>query len=123
MKVSDSELKLLEVLWQQSPLTVGQVIQRVQINTKWHENTIKTLLMRLTKKQAVKRHKDGRRYFYQANVEKDTLLSEETQGFLAKFFGGRVSPFIAHFNKTNKLSSDEIKELEAILAKMKQEND
>ena len=123
MKISDSELKLLEVLWKESPLTVGQIIQRVKKNTQWHENTIKTLLTRLTKKQAVVRNKDGGRFFYQAQVEKDTILSQETNGFLNKFFGGKMSPFIAHFNKTNKLSANEIKELEDILAKMKQKND
>ncbi len=123
MKISDSELKLLEVLWKESPLTVGQVIERVQKNVDWHDNTIKTLLSRLTKKQAVARNKDGRRFFYQANVEKDTILSQETQGFLSKFFGGKMSPFIAHFNKTNKLSAQEIKELEEILARMKRNHD
>lgn len=123
IKISDSELKLLEVLWKESPLTVGQIIQRVQNNTEWHENTVKTLLTRLTKKQAVVRNKDGGRFFYQAHVEKDTLLAQETHGFLSKFFEGRMAPFIAHFNKTNKLSPNEIKELEGILAKMRQKND
>lgn len=123
MKISDSELKLLEVLWDQSPLTVGQIIQRVQKNTDWHDNTIKTLLTRLTKKKAVSREKDGRRFFYQAQVEKEVYVSQETEGFLSKFFGGKVSPLIAHFNKTKQLSTKEIQELEDILNQMKKRND
>ena len=123
MKVSDSELKLLEILWQESPLTVGQVIERIQEKTDWHANTIKTLLTRITKKQAVTRIKDGGRFFYSANISRDKILMQETEGFLSKYFGGKVAPFVAHFNKTNKLSNKEIEELEAILAKMKQDND
>lgn len=123
MKVSDSELKLLETLWKQSPLTVGQVIERVQKHTDWHANTIKTLLTRITKKQAVMRVKDGGRFFYSANISRDMVLKEESEGFLSKFFGGKVVPFVAHFNKTKKLSTLEIEELEAILAQMKQDND
>ena len=123
MKVSDSELKILETLWQESPLTVGQLIERVQQNTDWHANTIKTLLTRITKKQAVTRVKDGGRFFYSANILRDEVLKEETTGFLSKYFGGKMAPFVAHFSKTKKLSIKEIEELEAILAKMKQDND
>ena len=123
MKISDSELKLLQILWQESPLTVGQLIQRVQKSNDWHENTIKTLLMRLNKKTAVTRAKDGRQYFYKANVERDEILAQESAGFLSKFFDGKVAPFVAHFNKTKKLSNEEIAELEEILNKMKRDND
>lgn len=123
MKVSDSELKLLDTLWNESPLTVGQLIERVQQNNDWHANTIKTLLTRITKKQAVTRVKDGGRFFYSANISRDDVLMQESDGFLSKFFGGKMVPFIAHFNKTKKISTEEIEELEAILAKMKQDND
>ena len=123
MKVSESELKLLTELWKQSPLTVGQVIERVQKNTDWHANTIKTLLTRLTKKQAVVRHKDGKRFFYAANITKQVVVTEESEGFLAKFFGGRVAPLVAHFSDNKKLSQKDITELENILAKLKHNND
>ncbi len=123
MKVSDSELKILEALWNENPLTVGQLIERVQKVTDWHANTIKTLLMRITKKQAVSRVKDGGRFFYSPNISRDAVLIQESEGFLTKFFDGQVVPFIAHFNKTKKLSAKEIKELESILEKMKQKND
>lgn len=123
MKISDSELKLLEVLWLESPLTVGQMIERVQKKADWHANTIKTLLTRLNNKQAVVRHKDGKRFFYAANVSKNSVLIEESVGFLAKFFEGSMVPFIAHFSSNKKLSKDEILQLEDILAKLKQDND
>jgi len=119
MKISDSELILLKILWIESPLTVGQMIQRAQKTTDWHDNTIKTLLMRLTKKIAVTREKDGRQYFYSANVDRDEILAQETEGFLSKYFGGKMAPFVAHFNKTKSLSDEEIQELEDILKRMK----
>lgn len=123
MKISDSELKLLEVLWLESPLTVGQVIERVQKTTDWHANTIKTLLARLNKKEAVKRHKDGKRFFYASNITQDAVLSEESEGFLTKFFEGRVAPLVAHFSNNKQLSQKDIEEIESILAKLKQDND
>ena len=61
MNISNSEQQLLDILWQESPLTVGQDIERVQASTDWHANTIKTMLTRLSKKGAVVRSKDGGR--------------------------------------------------------------
>lgn len=123
MKISNSEIKLLEALWIEHPLTVGQIIERVQKETDWHANTIKTMLTRLTKKEAVTRHKDGKRFFYAPAVERDVIVMEEAEGFLKKFFGGGITPFVAHFSKNKKLSQTEISELEQILSKMKQDND
>ncbi len=123
MNISDAELKLLEVLWSESPLTVGQVIERVQIMTDWHANTIKTMLTRLIKKQAISRYKDGKRFFYTPAIERDVVVMEEAEGFLKKFFDGGLSPFVAHFSKNKKLSKTEISELEQILSKMKKDND
>lgn len=123
MKISDSELKLLDILWLESPLTVGQVIERVQQINDWHANTIKTLLSRLHKKQAVKRHKDGKRFFYAANVSKEEIITQESTGFLAKFFEGRVAPLVAHFSDNKQLTQKDIAELESILEKLKNNND
>lgn len=123
MNVSESEFVVLEVLWSESPLTVGQVVERAQQETDWHDNTIKTLLTRLTQKGAVKRFKDGKRFFYAPAVTKDKILFEESQGFLSKYFGGRMAPLVAHFAQNKKLSKKDIEDIESILKKMKKKND
>lgn len=121
MQVSKSEQHVLEILWAESPLTVGQLIERLQCQVDWHENTIKTLLTRLVEKGAVTRSRDGKRFFYAPAVTRDAVLSEETTGFLARFFGGRMAPLLAHFGRHHALSTDELRELEAILDKLKKD--
>ncbi|HET7607626.1 MAG TPA: BlaI/MecI/CopY family transcriptional regulator, partial [Gammaproteobacteria bacterium] len=73
MELSKSEQRVLDVLWSESPLTVGQVIERLQKASDWHENTIKTLLTRLVQKKAVARRKDGGRFFYRPLVSRDAI--------------------------------------------------
>jgi len=119
MNITNSEMQILEVLWQESPLTVGQVIERVQQNSKWHDNTIKTMLTRLTDKSAVERHKDGRRFFYAAAVSRGEIISRETDGFLKQFFNGQMAPLIAHFADRKELSKKDIADIEKILAELK----
>ena len=92
MELSKSEQRVLDVLWSESPLTVGQVIERLKKGSDWHENTIKTLLTRLVQKKAVARRKDGGRFFYRPLVSRDAILTKESEGLLKRFFDGRMAP-------------------------------
>jgi BlaI family penicillinase repressor len=122
VNISKSEQQLLEFLWQENPLTVGQVIERVQASTDWHANTIKTMLTRLSNKGAVERNKDGKRFFYSPSVTREELVAEETEGFLSRFFDGKMAPLLAHFADNQKVSKAELAEIEAIVAKLKNDN-
>jgi len=119
MDLSKSEQRVLEVLWSENPLTVGQVIERLQESSEWHENTIKTLLTRLVEKKAAARARDGGRFFYRPRVSRDTMLTKESEGLLKRFFGGQMAPLIAHFADKRKLSKRDIEAIEKILAELK----
>ena len=119
MDLSKSEQRVLEVLWGEQPLTVGQVIERLQGRTRWHENTIKTLLTRLVDKKAAARVRDGGRFFYRPLVSRDAMLTKESEGLLKRFFGGQMAPLIAHFADKRKLSKRDIEAIEKILAELK----
>ena len=119
MKITESELVLLQALWKEQPLTVGQIIERVQVSERWHDNTIKTLLTRILDKGAVAREKDGKRFFYRPLIERDEFVTMESESLLSKFFGGEMSPLIAHFADQKKLTKKEVTEIETILRKLK----
>jgi len=119
LNISKAELRVLQVLWQEQPLTVGQIIERVQASEDWHDNTIKTLLVRLTEKKAVNRYKDGRRFFYAPLINKGDVVETEAAGLLERFFNGQMAPLVAHFAKRKKLTKKDIDEIEKILNELK----
>jgi predicted transcriptional regulator len=121
VNVSKSEHSILEALWEEAPLTVGQIVERVQAKVDWHENTIKTLLVRLVRKKAVHRRKDGKRFFYEPLVTRQAVVDTEAAGLLSRFFDGRMPALIAHFAEQRKLSRREIEEMEAILKRLKKD--
>jgi BlaI family transcriptional regulator, penicillinase repressor len=121
MNISKSEHSVLEALWETSPLTVGQIVERVQAKVEWHENTIKTLLVRLVSKKAVRRRKDGKRFFYEPLVTKEAVVDTEAEGLLSRFFNGQMPALIAHFAEQKKLSRRDIEEMEAILKRVKKD--
>ena len=119
MKVTDTELVILKILWAEAPLTIGQIISRAQQQSDWHDNTIKTLVSRLFKKELVGRKKDGKQFFYYPIIEQSVVINNASENLLSRFFEGRLSPLVAHFAKSKKLSKQEIDEIEAILDEMK----
>lgn len=123
MNVSKSELQVLEKLWTESPLTVGQVIERVQTDVDWHENTVKTLLARLLKKRLVRRRRDGGRFFYSPAIAREEVVLSEAENLLERFFGGRIDHLVAHFADSRKLSAEDVRAMEAVLERLKKEFD
>lgn len=118
-KLSKSEQHVLDVLWSEHPLTAGQVIERLQQLTGWHESTIKTLLTRLVEKKAIARRKDGGLFFYRPLVTREAMLIKESEGLLNRFFDGQMAPLVAHFAERKKLSKHDIEQIEKVLAKLK----
>ena len=51
-RVSESEKLVMEVLWQESPLSSVDVVARLS-DRGWNEKTVKTFLNRLVKKKVV----------------------------------------------------------------------
>ena len=122
MKVANTELTILNILWSESPLTIGQIISRAQQSTDWHDNTIKTIVTRLFKKELISRAKDGKQFFYMPVVEKSQVIDQASDSLLGRFFDGKLSPLIAHFAQNKKLDDKDIKEIEAILKQMKHDD-
>ena len=116
--LSKSELRVLEVLWREQPLTVGQIIDRLR-EADWHENTVKTLLTRLLQKKAVARRKDGGRFFYRALTTREATVTMESEQLLNRFFDGQMSPLVAHFAERRKLSTRDVEAIEKVLEKLK----
>lgn len=118
-RASDSEMQVLSALWDKAPQTAADLTQRIGKINGWTQATVKTLLARLVQKGAVTAEADGRRYLYSPAVERADAVGEESQRFVDRLFGGRVSPMIAHLAEREALSDTDIAEIEALLRKLK----
>jgi len=113
-RVSDSEKIVLEILWQESPLTSQEVVARLQ-DQDWNERTVKTFLSRLVKKKMLSFKKEGRKYWYSPLVDKAEILSEASTGLLTKMFKGDMKALLATFVDNQQLSRAELDYLEKLL--------
>lgn len=118
-RISEAEHAVMEVLWDDAPLTAQDVSERVDPSRGWSATTVKTLLARLLGKGAVAYDADGRRYLYRPAIERGDYVSGESQRLIDRLFGGRLSPLVAHLAERDELTSSDIAEIEALLKALK----
>lgn len=118
-RISDAEHAVMEVLWDESPLTAQDVAERVAPERGWSANTVKTLLGRLLAKNVVTHEEDGRRYRYRPAVAREDYVAVESRKLMDRLFGGKLTPLVAHMAERDALTAEDIAEIEALLAELK----
>ncbi|AQS39568.1 putative transcriptional regulator [Shewanella psychrophila] len=121
-EISNSELAVLNILWESSPISSNEVVDKLAVSNEWHEKTVKTLLNRLVKKQAIGFQKKGRSYLYSPLINQSEYQIKESQSFVERMFSGRVAPLVAGFAKENKLSAEDVAELRALIDNWQEED-
>jgi predicted transcriptional regulator len=112
-------MQVLSALWDDAPQTATDLTNRIGKANGWTQATVKTLLARLVQKGAVTTEAEGRRYLYSPAIERAEAVGEESQRFVDRLFGGRVSPLIAHLADREALTDTDIAEIEALLRRLK----
>lgn len=117
ISVSDSELEVMKELWATPQMTARQLTDRVLARTDWSEPTIKTLLLRLLKKKAVKRSSDGKVFVYSALLSQDEYRYMAGRSLLDRLFNGMAGDFITCLVRNEKMSAEDIESLKKLLDK------
>lgn len=118
-KISEAEMQLLQLLWEESPLGATEIAERVSDERGWTLTTVKTLLARLVAKGALTAKPQGRKYLYAPAVERDQVAASQARGLIDRLFGGRVSPLVAQLAEQRQLDEQDIAELEALIRSLK----
>ena len=114
-KISESEWEVMKLLWDKSPLTSEEIICSLSKRNNWTKQTIKTFIIRLTKKAAIGYEKEGRIYKYYPLVDEKDCRKYENKSFLEKVYSGSLGVLLSNFLEEETLSINEIEELEKIL--------
>jgi len=118
MRITDAESRIMEVLWQHGTCTAEHIVAELSRSTEWREGTVKALINRLLKKDAVSATAEGRRFLYTARVSKADWVEGESRSFLERMFGGKVAPLVAHFSQRGELSTADVAALRKLVAEL-----
>ena len=123
IEISKAEFEVLDALWQHHPASANEIIERLNNTKEWHEKTVKTLLNRLVKKQAVSFEKQQRHYLYSPLLEREAYTSKESKSLIERMFSGKIAPLVAGFAKQNDLQKEDVAALKSLISDWEKNND
>ena len=123
IEISNAEFEVLEALWLNYPASATEIIARLNRHKSWHDKTVKTLLSRLVKKQAISFEKQQRHYLYTPLLEREAYTLNESKSLIERMFSGKVAPLVAGFVKQNDLNKEDIDALKSLISDWEKKND
>lgn len=115
VSISDAEWQVMNVVWDDEPVTAQEIIAKLENRAAWVPATVKTMLHRLVKKQVLRYESQGNRYVYRAQARRADCVRQAGKSFLDRVFAGAPSQLLAHFLSGSKLSPAEIAQLRQLL--------
>ena len=116
-KLFDSELKVMEPLWEDGEQTAGALAKRLAASCGWNRNTTYTVIKKLVDKGAVERRDPG--FVCIPRVTREEVQRQETNSLITRLFGGSKAQFLSAFLSEKDLSADEAEQLRALISTLK----
>lgn len=119
--LSDGEWKLMNLLWEESPRTIAQLVSALKDDTGWTKGTVFMMLSRMGAKGVVRFASGGRSKLFYPVLKREDAASHETDSFLSRVYGGSVGLMVASMAGQKALTKEDIEELNAILRRAEEE--
>lgn len=117
IKLTKFELEIMHALWGIGSGSVREIQEQLPDSRRPAYTTVQTIVRRLEEKGAVKRVKKiGNAFIFEPAVTRKST-HQRLIGELLELFGGSARPLMAHLAEIGKLSLDDLRELERLLAK------
>ena len=116
--VTESELAVLECLWELGPSNSGQVRERLYPKgTSSDYSTLQKLLQRLEKKGLVSRDRSQSVHIIEAAVSREEYAGQRLAELADKLSDGSLSPLFMHLVENEKLSESDLQSLRELVRK------
>ena len=115
VKLFDSELKIMNIVWENEPISAKDISLIAAKEIGWNKNTTYTIIKKLIEKNAISRMEPN--FVCASLIKKEDLQKYETKSLIDKLYNGSKKAFFAAFIEKNDLTSDDIAELKAMIEK------
>ena len=115
MKLFDSEIKLMEIIWQSEPVSAKAVSLKAEAEIGWNKNTTYTVIKKLIDKGYIKRSEPN--FICTSLIKKSDAQKSEAAELVEKLFAGSKKALFSALLEDEKLSDSELAELRALIDK------
>jgi predicted transcriptional regulator len=115
-QLTEAELRLMKVLWNREPATVGEILDSLNDQPPLAYSTVLTTLRILETKGFVRHKKQGRAFVYEAAVAREDATAGALKHLLSRFFDDSPELLVANLLKSEKIGSKELARLKRLIA-------
>jgi BlaI family transcriptional regulator, penicillinase repressor len=116
IKLTKFELQIMDALWELGSAAIREIHEALPEKQRPAYTTVQTIIRRLEEKGAVRQVKKiGNALIFEPAVTQQAAHRRLIDELLA-VFGGSARPLMAHLAEAGKLSLEDVRELETLLA-------
>ena len=116
-KVFESEYRFCLILWEHEPIKSGDLVKLCREQLGWKPTTTYIVIKRLSERGALKKENT----VVTSLVSKEMVQAAEIDELVEKTFEGSLPAFIAAFTRHQKLSRDEIDQVQQMIDRFRKE--
>ena len=116
VKLFDSELKVMDVLWKEGDMPAKQISDILKESTGWNMNTTYTVIKKCIAKGAIERKEPN--FLCHALIARDVVQAAETEELLHKLFDSSPDLLFASLLGRQRLSKTQIDNLRRMVSEL-----
>lgn len=118
VKLFDSELKVMDVLWKEGEATAKHISDVLKERVGWNMNTTYTIIKRCIQKGAIQRSEPN--FLCRALIPKEQVQQAETDELIDKIYDGSADQLFAALLGRKRLSAQQIDRLKQLVDQMEE---
>ncbi|HEU0141619.1 MAG: BlaI/MecI/CopY family transcriptional regulator [Bryobacteraceae bacterium] len=113
--LTDAELRLMEVLWDRGPSTVGEVTEALPKGVELAYSSVLTTLRILEQKGYARHEKRGRAFVYAPLIRRRDAQKSAVRHLLGRFFEDSPELLVLNVLEDERLSAAELRKLRKMI--------
>ena len=119
--LSDTEWRIMQVLWDGAPRTLRQICDAVRDDSGWTKHAVISFLKRLQAKNAIRVEEREPARLYYPLIREEDARGREAKSVLNRVFRGNVALMVSSAVGQKDMSERDIEELMDVLRRAKEE--
>ncbi|MGO8746805.1 MAG: BlaI/MecI/CopY family transcriptional regulator [Thermoguttaceae bacterium] len=115
LAITDRQYQLLQLVWENGPLTVRELIERLPRGSGQPYTTVLGMVQHMERLGLLAHDKEGLTHRYRPVLSKTAVTSNLLRDFLGRFFGGSAQALLQGLVDADALSPEDLREIQAKL--------
>jgi len=119
---TELELDILKVLWNESPLPVREVRERLaEAGRPLAHSSVITMLNIMHRKGFLRRKKEGKSFLFAPKAEREQVTGDMTRDLMSRAFDGSAKALVLNLLNSAELDEEELAEVRRLIARKTKE--